>query len=133
MNIEIYCNMPVSLSIQQKPPKAAIIIHICIIADEADFTDGIIQPVLTDVIFLLFFLATFGAFILRIRAVIIFPAVTDRNINNPALEFGYSIPAAVPEIKAGPLEKQKQYIRFACSPFISQFLKLSATSLVPAG
>lgn len=87
--------------------------HICIIADDADFTDDIRQPELNKHGFIEEFALTFSENNAEMRATAIFPEVTERKISSPAFESGYSIPAAVPEMKAGPLAKQKQFIRFA--------------------
>ena len=112
-NMEIACITPVYLSILQNPLNATIIMHICIIAPDADRMEDITVFVLREKIILeLQFNFSFDVKA-DISADIIFPDKMERKIITQVLVSGYKTAVTVPEINAGPLEKQKQLILLA--------------------
>lgn len=123
---------PLSFNILQKPPKAVIITDICIIADAEDFTESIRQLFFIT-IFLLCECDIFSDNNPEKIAQKIFPDKTERKIIRPEFVSGYKTALTVPVIKAGPEEKQKQFIRSAVESDMSLFALQSETSFIPAG
>ena len=78
---------PESFSIWSIPPKATIIMHICIIAFDAERTEGISMASFTVMLFLFAF-SSLGSRRVSINAVSTFDDIMDMNISTAALESG---------------------------------------------
>lgn len=123
---------PESRKIQIAPPKARIIIHICIIAVAEERTAGTkAEGVIFS--FGLWERKILGSARVHRNAEMMFAKIIEVKSMVEAFESGYRQAAAVPEIKAGPPQQHIHDMIFPCCGLISFFLRLSTVSLTPAG